>query len=101
MLSIKKRECNNNNNECNYLDETKDSLLERLMILDLLFNKSQDYDNLLKSDIIEKLKEYSKEYDKTQKSYIIQSTTYSRCLKETNKKIFNIIKIFLIIYKKN
>ena len=92
---LKKRECNNNNNECNYLDETKDSLLERLMILDLLFNKSQDYDNLLKSDIIEKLKEYSKEYDKTQKSYIIQSTTYSRCLKETNKKNIQYHKNFL------
>ena len=34
------------------------------MLLDLLTNKSHDYDQLLKSDIIEKLKEYSKEYDK-------------------------------------
>ena len=86
MLSIKKKECNNFDNNCEYLNETKESLLERLMLLDLLTNNSQDYDQLLKSDIIEKLKEYSKDYDENQRFYKIQSSTYSRCLKKSNKK---------------
>ena len=42
------------------------------MLLDLLTNKSHDYNKLLKSDIIEKLKEYSKDYDENQRFYKIQ-----------------------------
>jgi len=93
---LKKKECNNANNDCDYLNETKDNLLERLMLLDLLTNKSNDYDKLLKSDIIEKIKEYSKDYDSQYETFFkIQSSTYSRCLKKPNKKNIDYHRKFL------
>ena len=71
------------------------------MLLDLLTNNSQDYDQLLKSDIIEKLKEYSKDYDENQRFYKIQSSTYSRCLKKSNKKNIVYHRQFLKKLQKN
>ena len=79
---LKKKECNNFDNDCEYLNETKESLLERLMLLDLLTNNSQDYDQLLKSDIIEKLKEYSKDYDENQRFYKIQEKDIANFIKK-------------------
>ena len=89
---LKSSECNNYDN-CIYINETKNDLIERLLLLDLLENNHTDIDyfKLTKEQLSSKIYDYWNKYleknPNISHTYKVRSKGYNRCIKKINKQL--------------